>query len=105
MTPGLSAIANGYVSHLATFGETGTFRGLSESIIVNRLTQSKAIGGKIEATLPEGATIQLRATLTPPPKQGEVITDSYGVKHRIEKVNPIGYCFQVECATNQYADR
>ncbi len=103
MSPGLAAIAAAHSSHMSTFGETVTFRGVAATALVNRLELAQSIGGKIDANLPLGSTIQLPLTVTPIPREGEVVTDRFSYRHTIKTVTPLGYAWQVKCNTNLYA--
>lgn len=95
----VAAHKSAFESSLSYNGEAVTFRGQITQALFNRSKDRPTWKLGANSDAPGGVSIWLRASFSEP-KQGEVITDSDGTKHRIESANLLGFAWACECASN-----
>ena len=80
-------------------GESITFRGVTESAVINRPTDlAKARPGMADRNVRDTSEAEIRiADLSSAPKVGEHFTDGNALRHRIETVHRIGLVYRMTC--------
>jgi hypothetical protein len=94
----MNALEIGFRALLKLQGEPVTFRGKSVRALVNRTPGSARPQSAVNIGTDVGAIIQFLPEVSTP-KQGESVTDKFGITHSFSKVAHFGHCWNCECTT------
>lgn len=83
----------------ATGGDSVTFRNSTLTVVLNRpVDLTKPRPGLVDRNVRDSSEVEvLVGSLSPAPKVGEHLTESNGLRHRIETVHRVGPVYRLTC--------
>lgn len=93
-------IASGLAVTARLHGESLTLRGSAVTGVVNRTVGTSKPGAPVDFTMKPGSLITLSVPFAFLPREGEVIEDENGQKHRIQEATWKDVCWELRCTTS-----